>query len=57
MILGWEGHVAYRIMAGKSRGDLNDDRDIGGRIILKWISENDVGLVWTGLICLKIRAN
>jgi hypothetical protein len=30
--------------------------ETGGKIILKWISENDVGAVWTGLIWLKIKA-
>jgi hypothetical protein len=37
--------------------DLQEDLDIGGRIILRWILERQDGVVWTGLIWLRIGTN
>jgi hypothetical protein len=31
-----------------------EDQDVGGWIILRWILERDVGVVWTGLVWLRI---
>jgi hypothetical protein len=31
-----------------------EDLDVGGRIILRWILERKDGVVWTGLIWLRI---
>ena len=35
-------------------GDHLEDPDVGGRIILKWISKNWDEEAWTGLIWLRI---
>jgi hypothetical protein len=37
----------------KERDDC-EDRDVGGRVILKRILENLEGVIWTGLIWLRI---
>jgi hypothetical protein len=59
----WAGHVArmgekrnaYRISVGESEGrDHSEDQDVGGWIILKWILERQDGMVWTGLIWLRM---
>jgi hypothetical protein len=34
--------------------DRQEDEDIGGWIILKWICERYNGMIWTGLIWLKL---
>jgi hypothetical protein len=39
----------------EKEGDQKDDG--GGKIILKWNLEKDGGVVWTGLIWLKIVAS
>jgi hypothetical protein len=36
----WESHTA---------GDHYEDKDVGGRTILRWILERSDGMVWTGL--------
>jgi hypothetical protein len=56
----WTGHVAcmgekrnaYSVQVGKSQKERDhyEDLYVGGRIILKWISEKQGGVVWTGLI-------
>jgi hypothetical protein len=37
--------------------DLQEDLDVGRRIILKWILERYDGMVWTALIWLRIRTS
>jgi hypothetical protein len=32
-------------------------REVGGRIILKWISEKQAGMVWTGFNWLRLGVN
>jgi hypothetical protein len=34
--------------------DHHEDLDLGGRIILEWVLERRDGVVWTGLIWLRI---
>jgi hypothetical protein len=46
--LWWERHM---------EGDHWEDQEVGGWIILKWILEEQVGVVWTGLIWLIIGTN
>jgi hypothetical protein len=41
---------SYKILLGKSEGN----RDIGKRIILRWILEIQNKVLWTGLIWFKI---
>jgi hypothetical protein len=49
---------AYRVLVGKSEGRRQkDDRIVGKKIILKWGLEKDGGLLWSGLIWLKIEAS
>jgi hypothetical protein len=56
----WAGHLArmgekrnaYRILVGKPEG--KEDLNVSGRIILRWILEMQDGVVWTGLIWLRI---
>jgi hypothetical protein len=44
----------YRILVGKQKEkDDYEDEDVGGRIILKYISERQDVVVWTGLIWLR----
>jgi hypothetical protein len=51
----WKRRNACRALLGKTRvGDHSEDVDISGRIILKWMLEKWVGVVWTGLISLRI---
>jgi hypothetical protein len=47
---------AYRILVGKPEGkrDHWEDQDVGGWTILKWILERQNGMVWIGLIWLRI---
>jgi hypothetical protein len=53
----WAGHVAqmgekrnaYRLLVGRK-----EDQDVGGWIILGWILERWDGVMWTGLVCLRI---
>jgi hypothetical protein len=42
---------AYRLLVGKRE----EDQDVGGWIILGWISERWGGVMWTGLVSLRIR--
>jgi hypothetical protein len=46
-------HTAFWCESQKERGHL-EDLDVGGRIILEWILETQGGVVWTGLIWLRI---
>jgi hypothetical protein len=48
-----ERRNAYRWGSQKVR-DHWEDLDIGGWTILKWILEGEVGMVWIGLIWLRI---
>jgi hypothetical protein len=58
----WAGHVArmgekmniYRILVGTPEGDHYEDLDVDGRIILERILERSDGVVWAGLIWLRI---
>jgi hypothetical protein len=34
--------------------DHYEDLDVDGRMILRWILERLDGMIWTGLICLRI---
>jgi hypothetical protein len=34
--------------------DHNEDKDVGGWIILGWIMESWDGMMWTGLVWLRI---
>jgi hypothetical protein len=55
----WAGHgVAGELHVGFWWGDLRErdsleSLDLGGRIILKWISKKWNGEAWTGLIWLR----
>jgi hypothetical protein len=62
-MMKWAGHVArmgakrnaYRVLVGKSEGkEPLEDLDVGGRSIPKWILERLDGMVWTGLIWLRL---
>jgi hypothetical protein len=52
----WAGHIArieenrnaYRILVGKPEG--KEHQDVGVWMILKCISDRQVGVVWTGLV-------
>jgi hypothetical protein len=47
---------AYRILLGSQKErDHQEDLDIGGRIILRLILEREDGVVWTGLIWLRLE--
>jgi hypothetical protein len=55
----WAGHVArmgekrnlYRLLVGKPEGRRPlGDQDVGGWIILGWISERWDWVIWTGLV-------
>jgi hypothetical protein len=53
-----EKRNAYRVLVGKPE----ENRPLGrprrnGWIILKWILERQNGVVWTGLIWLKIETS
>jgi hypothetical protein len=51
---GEERH-AYRILVGKpEERDHYEDLYVSGRIIFKWISEKQGGVVWIGLIRRRI---
>jgi hypothetical protein len=44
-----------RVSVGKPEGKRqSEDLDIRGMVILKWTSEKDDGVLWTGLIWLRI---
>jgi hypothetical protein len=60
----WAGHVerigekrnAYRIFGWKAGMKETTRRlDLRGRIILKWILERWDGVIWTGLMWLRIE--
>jgi hypothetical protein len=46
-------HIGFWWESWKER-DHKEDLDIGERIILEWILERYDGVVWTGLIWLRI---
>jgi hypothetical protein len=46
-------HIGYRWKSRKE-GDHWEDKDAGGWTILKWILERYNGMVWSGLIWLRI---
>jgi hypothetical protein len=52
----WEKRNACRILVGKpeQKRPLERDQDICGRTILKWILERYNGMVWIGLIWLRM---
>jgi hypothetical protein len=41
---------AYGILAGRP----GEDKEVGGWTILKWILERQDGMVWSGLVWLRI---
>jgi hypothetical protein len=45
-----ENKNAYRVWVRKGQ---YEDRNVGGRIILKWIFEKQDWMVWTGFIWLR----
>jgi hypothetical protein len=46
---------AYRLLVGKPEGKIPIRRPrLCGRIILGWILDRQDGVVWTGLVWLKI---
>jgi hypothetical protein len=50
-----ENRIAYRILVGEPEGKNHcEDLDVGGRIILEWILKRYDGVVWNGLIWLRI---
>jgi hypothetical protein len=62
----WAGHVARMEMRGmhiaywwecEKERDHYENLDVGGWIILKWILQRQDGVVWTGLIWLRIGTN
>jgi hypothetical protein len=62
MRMRWAGHVARTGRRGMHIGcwwvsqkerDHQEDQDVHGCIVLKWILEREDGVVWTGLICLR----
>jgi hypothetical protein len=66
--LRWAGHVER--MGGRRRSmhigfwwksqkerDHMEDADVGGRLILNWILEEQNVVVWTGLIWFRIGAS
>jgi hypothetical protein len=49
---------AYRILVGMPEGKRPlEGKDVGGWTILKWILEGYDGMVWIGLIWLRIGTN
>jgi hypothetical protein len=47
---------SYRILVGKPEGMRPlEDLDVDGWIILKWVLERQVGVVWIGLIWPRIE--
>jgi hypothetical protein len=59
----WAGHVArmgegiveHRVLVGRPEGKSHwEDRDVDGKIILKWIFRKWEGVVGTGWSCLRI---
>jgi hypothetical protein len=46
-------HIRFWWERRKER-DHKEDLDVGGRIILEWILEREDGVVWTGLMWLRI---
>jgi hypothetical protein len=50
-----EKRNANKILVGKLKErDRQEDQDLGGYIILKWISDRWDAVVWTGLIWLRM---
>jgi hypothetical protein len=50
-----EKRNAYRILVEKPEGKIPVGRlNVGGRMILRWILEKQDGVVWTGLMWLRI---
>jgi hypothetical protein len=52
-----EKRIANRVLVRKPEGEHQEDLDISGRTILKRILEKKDGVVWTGLIWLRIETN
>jgi hypothetical protein len=46
-------HIAYWLESHKER-DHQEDQDVGGLIISKWILERYDGLVWSALIWFRL---
>jgi hypothetical protein len=59
--MGWtcstngEKRNTYRLLVGNTEGKRHqEDQDVGGWIILGWILERSDGMMWTGLVWLRI---
>jgi hypothetical protein len=51
-----EKRNAYRILVGKPEGkDHWEDQDVDGWTLLKWILERSDGMVWIGMMWLRIE--
>jgi hypothetical protein len=46
-------NIGYWWESQNERGHY-EDQEVGGRIILKWILERKNGIIWTGMIWLRI---
>jgi hypothetical protein len=46
--------VSRELRESQRERDHKEDQDIGGLIILGWISERWDGVMWTGLVLLRI---
>jgi hypothetical protein len=47
--------TVHRPLVGKSEQRRpRKTKAVGGWVILRWILEREVGVVWTGLVCLRI---
>jgi hypothetical protein len=62
----WTWHIAnmgqkrnaYRFWwKSQKERDHQEDLDVGGSVILRWILEKQYGILWTGLIWLGIRTS
>jgi hypothetical protein len=52
----WERRDAYRVLVGRREGKRPlEDQGVDGRIILKLILRKLGGVVWTGLIWMRVR--
>jgi hypothetical protein len=48
-------HLIGYVWESQKERDHYEDQDVGGWIILNWILETEDGIVWTGLMWLRLR--